>query len=71
MHVVADNIDFFGYGSAQEASIERHVTRIRPDLAVSSDAVDAADVSAADRELIEASLRERRMYEESKAKHSS
>jgi mitochondrial protein import protein ZIM17 len=63
-HVISDNLDFFGYGSAKEASIESEAKRVRLD----GDGDGASEVSEADRTLIEQSLEERRRYDEAKRK---
>jgi hypothetical protein len=64
MHVVADNVDFFGYSSAKEASIEGEVTRIAAPPTAVGDGDAFAQLSDADRALVQASIDERIKYEQ-------
>lgn len=64
-HLVADNLDFFGYSSAKAASIEGEVTRITaPPTAKDGDGDAFAQLSEDDRALVEASIDERIKYEQ-------
>lgn len=64
MHVVADNVDFFGFASAKEASIEGEATRLTVKPTAVGDVDAFAQLSDDDRALVEASIDERVQYEQ-------